>query len=521
MAASRHRTTSSEPLSIAEISTQAQAFDWNPSVAIQRWIRAAKLLLTEATICERDGNLQSAFLYLYRHAELVLDRLPKHPDYHDPAFKTDIATAKKAVMRNLQKLETWKPVLRQQHERYRATVERREAEQRRIRQERSGLQALDGPNYDYIDALDYEDESHHLSVHDNSALAVDLAHREIRKRDASRQSTRQAGISPGTVASRRRGIVVGGEDPASDSGHEPSVRDIGSMLQGARRPSRELPAPTRTVTTTNTYQYPSVPAREGVIDWQTPPLQPLSSRNYDSMPPPSKPTKERYDDATTSSRPIPPPKHLQTPDTTQYFPQTPSSKYIFKSTATTESGAPLRTILLPPDLRQTFLNLAHPNTLRNLETCAVLAATQVSNALFISHLIVPDQTSTDSTCDTTETGDNALFDYCDTHELLVCGWIHTHPSQSCFLSSRDLHTSSGYQVMLPEAIAIVCSPRHNPEWGCFRLTSPPGLQAVLECTAPGVFHPHAEQNLYTDALKPGHVVEGPGLEFEVVDLREK
>ena len=75
--------------------------------------------------------------------------------------------------------------------------------------------------------------------------------------------------------------------------------------------------------------------------------------------------------------------------------------------------------------------------------------------------------------------------------------------------------------MLPEAISIVCAPKHNPDWGIFRLTDPPGLPHVLDCSQRSTFHPHSETNLYTDALKPGHVVEGEGLEFEVVDLRKK
>ena len=77
--------------------------------------------------------------------------------------------------------------------------------------------------------------------------------------------------------------------------------------------------------------------------------------------------------------------------------------------------------------------------------------------------------------------------------------------------------------MLPEAIAIVCAPRHNPDWGVFRLTDPPGLPAVIKCHAKGLFHPHNEDHLYTDAngQDRGHVVEGPGLKFEVHDLRRK
>lgn len=53
----------------------------------------------------------------------------------------------------------------------------------------------------------------------------------------------------------------------------------------------------------------------------------------------------------------------------------------------------------------------------------------------------------------------------------------------------------------------------------FRLTDPPGMQSVLKCQQTGLFHPHAEPNTYTDALRPGHVFEAKGLEFEVVDLR--
>jgi STAM-binding protein len=84
----------------------------------------------------------------------------------------------------------------------------------------------------------------------------------------------------------------------------------------------------------------------------------------------------------------------------------------------------------------------------------------VSNAFFVSKLVIPEQESTSDTCDTVNEG--ALFDYCDSENLMTLGWIHTHPTQTCFLSSRDLHTHSGYQVQLAESIAIVCAPRHQP-----------------------------------------------------------
>lgn len=41
--------------------------------------------------------------------------------------------------------------------------------------------------------------------------------------------------------------------------------------------------------------------------------------------------------------------------------------------------------------------------------------------------------------------------------------FQTHPTQTAFLSSVDLHTHCSYQMMLPESIAIVCSPKFQ-EW---------------------------------------------------------
>ena len=76
-------------------------------------------------------------------------------------------------------------------------------------------------------------------------------------------------------------------------------------------------------------------------------------------------------------------------------------------------------------------------------------------------LVIPKQTGTSDMCSTEN--EEELFEYQDAHDLLTFGWIHTHPSQSCFLSSVDLHTHCSYQLMLPEAIAIVCAPKHDPK----------------------------------------------------------
>lgn len=130
----------------------------------------------------------------------------------------------------------------------------------------------------------------------------------------------------------------------------------------------------------------------------------------------------------------------------------------------------------------------------------------------------------------TTTHEEEQFAFQDERDLMTLGWvrrsslppascsqltsrrtqIHTHPTQSCFMSSLDLHTHASYQVMLAEAIAIVCAPTSEPSFGIFRyvalplidlirrtarltvsrrLTDPPGLEAIVKCDIKGLFHP--------------------------------
>lgn len=150
--------------------------------------------------------------------------------------------------------------------------------------------------------------------------------------------------------------------------------------------------------------------------------------------------------------------------------------------------------------------------------CGLLCGTIVNNALFITCLVIPEQKGTSDTCEVEN--DVALVEFYMAEELITIGWIHTHPTQSCFMSSHDLHTHAGYQRSIAESFAIVCAPRQDPSWGVFRLTDPPGLPYILECNQGSAFHPHTIDNIYTDAGGPGgHVYETDQLDLRVVDLR--
>ena len=486
---------------------------------------------------------------LFRHAQLVLAKLPTHPESKYYQNRRGLAEAEKEVSKNLKKLEILKPRINARYERYEQLLRDRDARRAAAREgHRTGATKalIQGSGHKRVlsdPAVANETET--LAAEDNRDLAVDLAHKEIRRRATARKATRRAGI-PEEVEQERR--IAGdwgdweeayakdgiGKDQDTLSKQMQNVRSqirdstSDGIRSGQRSRSRRSPE-----TKGSSFHYPTVPEHSRQDIWRVSPnlLRSIDENSNGStetsstppaLPPkdykqqsiqyetgiPSRPEKEELPSYYNVSNPTgaPPEQDLK------------RSAYVFQPSAYLENGTPLRSIFLPQDLRRRFLSIAQVNTHANLETCGILCGTLVHNALFISKLVIPEQESTSDTCETVN--ESELFDYVDGEDLMVLGWIHTHPTQTCFMSSRDLHTHGGYQVMMAESIAIVCAPSKG-EWGVFRLTDPPGMKTVLSCTQTGLFHPHAESHIYTEALRPGHVVEVDGLEFEVVDLRPR
>ncbi|KMP06023.1 STAM-binding protein [Coccidioides immitis RMSCC 2394] len=540
------------PLNVAEIARQAAAYEYSPSTKLQYWLRTAASLVKEADVYEREGNDQQAYLLLFRHAQLVLVNLIMHPQAQDPSCRRGLAEAQREVQNSLKRLEVLKPRINQRYKQYQ--------EARDIEFRKTITAQLD----DHADLL-RDRESHDpaiagrpqpLAAAENKDLAVKLAQKELKRRAAAKlghylsenlhphkqrkllapvqgQSTQeQHGVSDqDDLASRLQEVRARVE---GDQTHRTSIQESQPASSEVQTILRR-PEPNRSATG---YKYPAVPAQSIFTITETVPplpskglLQPLPlrppaipakipeppSRPISATPPSAPPVPSKVAPNTTSITPPEPPRQPDyiTPSSSDLQPST----FTFKPSSYLENGNPLRTIFISPDLRQRFLEIAYPNTRRNLETCGILCGSLISNAFFISKLLIPEQESTPDTCEMVNEG--AVFEYCDAEDLMVLGWIHTHPTQTCFMSSRDLHTQSGYQVMLAESIAIVCAPSRTPDWGVFRLTDPPGLKTVLACTKQGLFHPHEETDIYTDALRPGHVFEAKGLEFETVDLRNK
>lgn len=190
------------------------------------------------------------------------------------------------------------------------------------------------------------------------------------------------------------------------------------------------------------------------------------------------------------------------------------------SSGGSSSSKDIKDVHISARLMEEFMELARANTEKDIETCGILGAFLTNQTFYVTTLIIPKQEATSNSCQALN--EEEIYSIQDGQSLFPVGWIHTHPSQTCFLSSIDLHTQYSYQIMLPEAIAIVMAPTDPARnYGIFRLTDPGGLTVLKECRESGGFHPHPEMShdgrpIYESC---SNVYINPNLRFEIIDLR--
>jgi STAM-binding protein len=404
-----------------------------------------------------------------RYAILVSDRINTHPSAKDPENKARLRAAARTIPDVVGRLELLKPRINARYNSWQKAIERRREANVALGEERSDDQSgMDMAASDPAVA----GNTTTLAAAENSDLAVKLAHNEIRRRETKRRATRQAGVSEQEEQERRtaglwddwEAALSRNGQPRDDDEMRRNMEDTRRRMdgphnvipdgvrRGVERPPRPARLPIRTGS--SEYRYPSIPQSQplkydGGFESQSKSIHPER---------PHLPPKERFEEEYDGP-PIPPDK-ITSESQEDMSPFKAPQSFTFQPSAYLENGNPLRTVFLPPTLREKFLEIAAPNTRNNLETCGMLCGTLISNALFVSKVIIPEQESTSDTCETVN--ESAFFDYCAAEDLMVLGWIHTHPTQTCFMSSRDLHTHCGYQIMMPESIAIVCAPSKSP-----------------------------------------------------------
>lgn len=126
----------------------------------------------------------------------------------------------------------------------------------------------------------------------------------------------------------------------------------------------------------------------------------------------------------------------------------------------------LKKIYLNGKMISLFMNCANENTFKNIETCGILCGLEKESRYIITELIIPNQKGCSDSC--SASNEEEMFALINKTGLITIGWIHTHPkyvefTKDCFLSSIDIHTQFGYQRLLSESIAIVCTGLNKPE----------------------------------------------------------
>lgn len=414
---------------------------------------------------------------MQRYTVLVVENLRSHPEAKTPEGRKALKPLISRIPTVLSILESLKPGLEQSYNEWiKVHATQRDSETSGRKRSGSSSYARHAAR-DAALSWNHASPANILDASEHHELAVDLAKKEMHRR------RRMAGLTDEEVSRRR---AAGFWDKAAASrfmDDEELRRQMESTRRQLDRSStaRDEEADRESRSDSVNYYYPTINKSSPVSYDSKKPLSgfqmPPAARDEARIQPP-RPPKESLNHswpAIATTPPLPdkkplandlpppydPPKEDLPPLPPKHAEGTVKQRRItFRPAAYLESGEPIRPVFLPSSLRQAFLEMAADNTRRNLEMCGILCGTLVNNALFVSCLLIPEQKCTSDTCETEN--ESAMLEYCITNDLLIVGWIHTHPTQTCFMSSRDLHTQAGYQVMMPESIAIVCSPRHKP-----------------------------------------------------------
>jgi STAM-binding protein len=205
---------------------------------------------------------------------------------------------------------------------------------------------------------------------------------------------------------------------------------------------------------------------------------------------------------------------------------------------------------IPASLPAVFADLASPHTAVDLECGGTLWGVACDDGSFkITTLVLPPQSPSDidinffapldAASDSPELNAMAaeVQQALNARGLVIGGWIHTHPTQTCFLSSVDLHCQvdvfgdlSGLPANVSR-IALVVAPLHTI--AAYVMTDA-GTSSIRSCSQGQTFHLHKqhehvsydskadsppwESAWYVDGFRSGYAVPTDE-SLRVVDLR--
>ncbi|XP_020600099.1 AMSH-like ubiquitin thioesterase 1 [Phalaenopsis equestris] len=506
---------------VISIAASAPRLDVDNRISLRNYYRIANNLIKQADIYREEKNIIDLYVMLLRFSSLITETIPYHRDYH-ASLQGEKLIFKKKLLHVMSELEALKPEVQQ------------------------CIEELNRKSRSQVNRWD----QNHQNTYVNNSLEWPSVKKQTLKSDSRLvyRATGQNGVS--RFPSSQQAVLPQSKH-MGDQIHKLSLTTLRPKEETLSRhsilgpnglsghwlpPSFSQPVQYPCNIDLSPIEIPSLPQSKqddpAVKENGTPSQdntilaevlslhdggasfhaeQPSSLISFDDTEVPTKIDLIR--------NPSPPPVRAEVEDLVAMTSQL-SNSLDQTSLSTNElvgSESPLE-VHISVSMMESFLRVAKSNTDRHIETCGVIAGLLKNKKFFVTALIIPKQEGSTDSCQATN--EEEIFDYQDKNSLFPLGWIHTHPTQSCFMSAIDVHTHYSYQVMLPEAIAIVMAPCDSSrKHGIFRLTTPGGMSIIRKCDQRG-FHPHQSPPdggpIYDHCAD---VYMDPSLKFDVVDLR--
>ncbi|RDX97633.1 AMSH-like ubiquitin thioesterase 1 [Mucuna pruriens] len=514
------RSSSSDRINIA---ASAQKLDVDNRIALRFYYRIADNILRQADIFRAEKNIIDLYVMLLRFSSLVSETIPRHRDYRSSPQRQKESLKKKLLI-SLNELEKLKPVVQQKINEL----------NNKLAYQQNGWGKFNSNN-----SLDFSPVKKQTMASYGQIKAVKPAGEFVYQGSRSQQFSY---VRPVEEHVRRLSLTL--PPPKEETLSRHSILGPNGLKgqwrppttdKWIRYPSNIDLSPVELPSLQHSFEDESLNKKDNsiaehhksdldsILTSEDSQPQPQPQPQHDQEPPSliSFETTETSAQIEVIRQPSPPPVLAEVQDlvpaVSPCVNEAGCKTEIPSSDSCVHAEAPLQ-LHISTALMESFMKLAKSNTKKNLETCGVLAGLLKNRKFYITALIIPKQESTSDSCQTTN--EEEIFEVQDKRSLFPLGWIHTHPTQSCFMSSIDLHTHYSYQIMLPESVAIVMAPRDSSRnHGIFRLTAPGGMSVIKQCDQRG-FHPHSQPPdggpIYQTCTD---VYMNPDLKFDVIDLR--
>ncbi|XP_019446250.1 PREDICTED: AMSH-like ubiquitin thioesterase 1 isoform X1 [Lupinus angustifolius] len=514
--------SSSETINIA---ASTQKLDVDNRIALRFYYRIADNILRQADIFRAEKNIVDLYVMLLRYSSLVSDTIPRHRDYRTSSQRQK-ELLRKRLLSSVIELEKLKPVVQLKINEFNS----RQMYQPNRRENNHSNNFMDFSPVKKKTLTSYDQTKVKFASKAVRPTAGDFANQGSRSQQLSY-------IRPVDENMRRLSLTLPRPREETLSKHSilgpsglngqwrPPISD-----KGVRYPTITDLSPVEIPSMQKSYEDVSLNKQDNsVSEHNRSDLESILTQSEDCQAkhadePPSLISFEETEIPPTPElirQPSPPPVLAEVQDLVPAV--SPHVHEVGCKTETPSSDSFVRAetplqLHISTTMMENFMKLAKSNTQKDLETCGILAGVLKNRKFYITALIIPKQEATSSSCQATN--EEEIFEVQDKRSLFPLGWIHTHPTQSCFMSSIDVHTHYSYQIMLPESVAIVMAPTDSSrKHGIFRLTTPGGMSVIRKCEQRG-FHPHDQPPdggpIYDTCTD---VYMNPDLKFDVIDLR--